>query len=108
MTKLTKDWATAALIRAARSFAQVALGGITVGAALDEVNWLRIFSVAAVAAIYSILTSIVTGLPEARTDGTLIVDDTNEDTTNYLFQVETPLDEMQTKKSVRMNVEVHK
>lgn len=108
MTKLTKDWATAALIRAVRSFAQVALGGITVGAALDEVSWLHILSVAAVAAIYSILTSVVTGLPEARSDGTLIVDDTNAETTNYLFQVETPLDEMQTKKSVRMNVEVHK
>ena len=55
----------AAAARALRTFAQAFLGGITVGAALSEINWASLASVAAVSAIYSVLTSIATGLPEA-------------------------------------------
>lgn len=56
-------WLRAALIRAIRTFAQVFAGGIAVGAALSEVNWKYIASVAAVSAIASIATSLA-GLPE--------------------------------------------
>lgn len=59
-----KKFIVAALIRALRTFAQTFVGFVAVGAALDEVQWLRALSVSAVAAILSILTSIATGLPE--------------------------------------------
>lgn len=58
-----KKWAKAAGVRAIRTFAQVAGSMITVGAAISELDWGYIASVAVVAAIYSILTSVA-GLPE--------------------------------------------
>ena len=60
-----KKWAKAAGIRAVRTFAQVAGSMITVGAAVSELDWGYIASVAVVAAIYSILTSVA-GLPEVN------------------------------------------
>ena len=59
-----KAWIRAAVIRAIKTFAQVFVGGIAVGAAISEVDWKYIASVAAVSAIASIATSIA-GLPEA-------------------------------------------
>lgn len=59
-----KDWAKAALIRALRTFAQTFVGFIAVGAALEEIQWLRALSVSGAAAVLSILTSLATGLPE--------------------------------------------
>ena len=61
-----KQWAKAALIRAIRTFAQTFIGFITVGAAFDEIQWLRALSVSGVAFLLSILTSLATGLPEAE------------------------------------------
>ena len=58
-----KDWIVAAGIRAIRTFAQTAASLVTVGAFLSDVEWGMVFSAAAVAAIYSLLTSIA-GLPE--------------------------------------------
>ena len=60
---LTKDFLIAALTRAIKTMAQTALGMITVGAALQAMDWGQICSVALVAGIYSILTSIVMGVP---------------------------------------------
>lgn len=60
------DWLKAAGIRAIRTFAQTAASLITVGAILSEINWGTVFSAAAVAAIYSLLTSLA-GLPELET-----------------------------------------
>lgn len=60
-----KAWIRAALIRAARTFAQSFASAITVGAALTEVDWAYILSVAAVAAILSLATSAA-GLPEVQ------------------------------------------
>lgn len=59
-----KEWAIAALIRAVRTFAQTFVGFIAVGAALEEIQWLRALSVSGAAAVLSILTSLATGLPE--------------------------------------------
>ena len=56
-------WWKAAGIRAARTAAQTAVGMITVGAALSEIDWLHVVSVSVVAAILSLLMS-VGGLPE--------------------------------------------
>ena len=58
-----KEWAKAALIRAIRTFAQAFASCIAVGAALEEVQWLRALSVSGAAFVLSILTSL-TGLPE--------------------------------------------
>ncbi len=60
-----KEWAIAALIRAVKTFAQTFVGCITVGAAVDEVEWLRALSISGVAFAASILTSLA-GLPEVK------------------------------------------
>ena len=58
-------WAKAAAIRAVKTFAQAVIAGITVGVAISDINWKVLFSVAAVAMIASIFTSIA-GLPEVE------------------------------------------
>lgn len=58
-------WAKAAGVRAIKTFAQTAVAGIAVGAAISDINWGALFSVAAVAMIASVLTSIA-GLPEVE------------------------------------------
>ena len=60
-----KKWALAALIRAVRTFAQTFVGFIAVGAALEEVQWLRALSVSGAAFVLSILTALG-GLPEVE------------------------------------------
>ena len=62
----TKKWLKAAAIRAVRTVAQSALGTIGTSAVLGDVNWIMVGSAAVLAGILSILTSIVTGLPEAQ------------------------------------------
>ena len=61
-----KEFLIAALIRALRTFAQTFVGFIAVGAALEEVQWLRALSVSGAAAVLSVLTSLATGLPEVK------------------------------------------
>lgn len=69
--KFTVEWLKAAAIRMVRTAAQVALGMITVGMTLREVDWINVASVSAVAAVYSLLTSVITDLPEVGNDGVL-------------------------------------
>ena len=54
--------------RALWTFAETAVGMITVGQAFTEINWLHIISVAGVAAIASFLKSIVISMPEMKED----------------------------------------
>jgi len=75
--KITLEWLNAAITRAIKTVAQTALGMFTIGSALNENNWTYIISVSVVAGIYSILTSIVTELPEVGTDGVLQIDASN-------------------------------
>ena len=58
-----KLWLKAAAIRAVKTFAQVFASLLTVGAAINEIDWGYTASVALVSTIYSILTSMA-GLPE--------------------------------------------
>jgi len=58
-----KEWFKAAGIRAIKTFAQTMIGTIAVGAAFNEVDWLRALSVSGVACVLSLLTSFA-GLPE--------------------------------------------
>ena len=62
----TKDWAKAALVRAIKTVAQTAVSMLTgnmVG--IMDVDWVTVASVACMAGIVSLLTSIG-GLPEVR------------------------------------------
>ena len=59
-----KEWLKCALIRAIKTFAQTFVGCVAVGAAVEEVQWLRALSVSGAACVLSILTSLATGLPE--------------------------------------------
>lgn len=61
-----KKWAKAAGIRAIKTVAQTAVGMLTgdmIG--IVDVDWLRVLSVAALAGVASILTSLA-GLPEVK------------------------------------------
>ncbi len=63
-----KKFLIAALVRAVRTFAQTFAAGMTVGALWTEIQWIPVLSAAGVAFVYSILTSIATGLPEVETE----------------------------------------
>lgn len=57
-------WALAALTRAVKTFAQTAVSLIGTGAVgFTDLDWVQIASVAGVAAVVSLLTSVA-GLPE--------------------------------------------
>lgn len=58
----------AAGIRAIRTIAQTAIATIGTAAVVEQVNWLMVVSASCLAGILSILTSIVTGLPEVEKD----------------------------------------
>lgn len=60
-----KSWIKAAGIRALKTFAQTIVATITVGSAINEINWLNVLSVSALAAVCSLLTSVA-GLPELK------------------------------------------
>lgn len=62
----TKEFWINAGKRALYTFAETAIGMITVGQAFTEINWLHILSVSAVAAIVSLGKSIVIGMPEMK------------------------------------------
>ena len=60
-----REWGAAALIRAIKTAAQTAVALIGTGAVgFTDLDWVRIASVAGVAAVLSLLTSIATDLPE--------------------------------------------
>lgn len=60
-----KKWLKAAGIRAIKTTAQAAIGGIGAATALGGVDWKLTLSTAILAGIVSVLTS-VTGLPEVK------------------------------------------
>lgn len=62
---MNMNWWKAAGMRALKTFAQTALSMLTIGQAFIDVNWINVLSVAGVAAVYSLLTSIA-GLPEVE------------------------------------------
>lgn len=103
--KLTKEWFYAAFIRMIRTMAQVALSMFTIGAALSEIDWLRILSVSVVAGVYSLLTSIVTTLPEVGTDGVLAIDDSDPEKQRWQLNLTTLPENVQKAKTVHIKVE---
>jgi hypothetical protein len=103
MKNLNLDWLQAALIRAVRTMAQTALGMFTIGAAINEINWMHILSVAAVSAVYSLLTSLATTLPEVGTDGSLVIDKSGEKDI-YRIEINNDLDKLDGKTHVSLRV----
>lgn len=91
MEKLNLAWLRAAVIRAIKTFAQTAIGMITVGAAISEVNWGYIASVCVVSFIVSILTSVA-GLPETTTNGVLKYEESASAKDEDVFYVEPGVD----------------
>ncbi len=65
MSGKTKKWLKAAGIRAIKTTAQAAIGGIGAATALGGVDWMLTVSTAILAGIVSILTSVA-GLPEVK------------------------------------------
>ena len=66
MSEKFEKFARAAIIRAIRTMAQTAIATIGTAAILTDVNWVLVVSASSLAWILSILTSIVTGLPEVE------------------------------------------
>lgn len=66
MEKYDKKFWQAALIRALRTVLQTALAALTAATVTDYINWSTVISSSLLAGIYSLLTSLGTGLPEAQ------------------------------------------
>ena len=64
-----KNWIKAAGIRSVRTFFQTFASLMTVGALLSEIEWGYVASASAVAAVYSLATSLA-GLPEIKEEKT--------------------------------------
>ena len=70
-----KDWARSALVRATKTFAQTAVALIGTGVVgFTDLDWVRILSVAGVAAVVSVLTSLA-GLPETNNGNSPLLND---------------------------------
>lgn len=61
----TKKWLVNAGIRALKTFCQTLLGFVVVGMSMSEIQWGYAFSVAGVATVASVLTSL-SGIPEVK------------------------------------------
>lgn len=69
----------AAGVRALRTFIQVILAVWTAGQLITEVDWKFVLQSALSSAVYSLLTSILAGLPEVNTLNTLYALDNEPD-----------------------------
>ena len=65
MNVFTREWFSAALVRAIKTIAQTAVATIGTSAVLGDVNWLMVGSASLLAGILSMLTSVA-GLPEVE------------------------------------------
>ena len=62
--QISKDFIKKAGIRAIRTVCQTAIATIGTASVMSDVNWIFVLSASVLAGILSILTSVVTGLPE--------------------------------------------
>lgn len=83
---MNTDFWKAALIRAFRTFLQVILAVWTAGQLITEVDWKFLLMSAFSSAVYSLLTSILAGLPEVQLEP--IQTEFNEDDIEEMFEVE--------------------
>lgn len=83
---MNMDFWKAALIRAFRTFLQVILAVWTAGQLITEVDWKFLLMSAFSSAVYSLLTSILAGLPEVQIEP--LQNEFNEDDIEEIFEVE--------------------
>lgn len=76
---MNKDFWVAAGVRAFRTFLQVILAVWTAGQLITEVDWRFVLLSAFSSAVYSLLTSILAGLPEVKLTDTLYALDNDPD-----------------------------
>lgn len=69
---MTKDFWKWACIRAVKTFFQTILGMWTAGMVITQIDWKTTLLAAFSAAVYSLLTSVVAGLPEVQLGETVI------------------------------------
>ena len=100
----TKEWLIPALNRAIRTMVQVALTMFTVGQRLTEIDWVTIISCSIVAAIYSLGTSVVLGIPEGDAVGTVNLDKYEGDDIMYVSDLKIDPEKLKEKSTVTFNV----
>ena len=84
----------AALIRAVRTFLQVILAVWTAGQLITEVDWKFLLLSAFSSAVYSLLTSVLAGLPEVNLTQTLYDLDNDPEEDDDEDDVYDPADEI--------------
>lgn len=89
---MNRDFWKAAGIRAFRTFLQVILAVWTAGQLITDVDWKFLLMSALSSAVYSLLTSVLAGLPEVQLADTLYALD-NESDDDYMAEYETLEDE---------------
>jgi hypothetical protein len=62
---MIKKWIKAAGVRALKTMAQTAASLISVGAFIEDINWIAVGSASLLAGILSLITSLA-GLPEVK------------------------------------------
>ena len=105
MSKFTQEFIKATLIRALWTMAQVGLSMITLGAAVSDIDWKKMVSVMLVSGLYSVLKSIVVGVPEAYRDGTLVVDMSDPEKDTLRMEYDKPIAELVDQDKVIFKVE---
>ena len=105
--QFTKDFFIAALIRAIKTAAQVMLSMITVGAAITSFNWTQILSITATSFVYSVLTSIVFGIPEGEFQGSLSFtkDEQRDGIITPALKIDIPGDELLDRNHINVKIE---
>lgn len=104
---LDKNWFEVAGLRAIKTVAQTALGMFTLGMAVTEVSWLNVLSVSVVAGLYSLLTTVVTGIHEVELDGDdgqLVIDKSSTRRDLYHLDVKTDLDLVEEQDFIKLKV----
>lgn len=104
----TKEFFIAALIRAIKTAAQVMLSMITVGAAITSFDWLQILSITGTSFVYSILTSIVFGIPEGEFQGSLTFSQREAESDGQVIpvlKIDIPGNELLDRSNVNIKVE---
>lgn len=67
---MNKEFWKAALNRAIRTVCQTAIAMIGTATLMQDLNWVNVLSASLLAGIMSILTSVVSGLPEVQKTST--------------------------------------
>lgn len=104
----TKEFFIAALIRAIKTAAQVMLSMITVGAAITSFDWIQILSITGTSFVYSILTSIVFGIPEGEFQGSLSFSRSEYDEDGVItpvLRIDVPGNDLLNRNNVNIKVE---